>query len=43
MLDTLPCDSASPEEAAQARLREAGLLADTKMRPESNRARHTPV
>jgi hypothetical protein len=44
LLDKLPRDAASPEEAAQARLREAGLLAETKMRPVSTtRARRTPV
>ncbi len=43
LLDTLPDDPASPEEAAQARLREAGLLAETKPRATSTRARRTPV
>ena len=43
LLDTLPGTHASPEEAAQARLREAGLLAETKPRGASARARRTPV
>ena len=43
LLDTLPGPQASPEEAAQARLREAGLLAETKPGGPSARARRSPV
>lgn len=43
LLDTLPDASSSPEEEAQARLREAGLLGETKPREVSARARRTPV
>jgi hypothetical protein len=43
LLDTLPHDPISPEEAAQAKLREAGLLIGTGVRPASTRARNTPV
>ena len=43
LLDTLSDAPASPEEAAQARLRDAGLLAETKQPRASARARHTPV
>ncbi len=43
LLDTLPDAPTSPEEAAQARLREAGLLTETKPRAESARARRSPV
>lgn len=43
LLNTLPDAPLSPEEEAQARLRAAGLLAETGRRPSSGRARHTPV
>lgn len=43
LLDTLPDAPASPEESAQARLREAGLLTETKPRATSARARRSPV
>lgn len=43
LLDTLPDGPFPPEEEAQARLRAAGLLAETGRRPASGRARHTPV
>lgn len=43
LLATLPDASTSPEEGAQVRLRQAGLLSETKPRQASTRARHTPV
>ena len=43
LLDTLHNTPTSPEEAAQARLRDAGLLAETKQPRASARVRHTPV
>jgi hypothetical protein len=44
LLDTLhKTPPASPEEVAQAELREAGLLAEIKRPRVSARARHTPV
>ncbi len=43
LLDALPDAPALPEEAAQAKLREAGLLAETKRRATSAHARRTPV
>ena len=43
LLDSLPSVDASPEAEAQARLREAGLLGETKPREVSARARRTPV
>ena len=43
LLNKLPDDSQSSEEAVQAKLREAGLLIETRPRQTSARARHTPV
>ena len=43
LLDTLPRATTPPEEVAQARLREAGLLGEIKPRRVSTRARRTPV
>jgi hypothetical protein len=43
LLDTLPDTSLSPEEEAPARLRAAGLLAETGRRPATGRTRHAPV
>jgi hypothetical protein len=43
LLDTLPSAPLSPEEDAQARLREAGLLVQTRPRLASGQQRHTPI
>ena len=43
LLDTLPNVPLSPEEEAQARLREAGLLGQTRPQQASGQTRHTPV
>lgn len=44
LLDTLPDAPLSPDEEAQARLRAAGLLAESGgRRPAGSQARHTPV
>jgi len=43
LLDTLPDAPLAPEEEAQARLRAAGLLAETGRRSAPGRTRHTPV
>ena len=43
LLDTPPDAPLSPEEGAQARLRAAGLLAETVRHPATGRTRHTPV
>ena len=43
LIDTLHDSPASSEDAARARLREVGLLAETKAQPASTRSRHTPV
>jgi hypothetical protein len=43
LLDTLPSVPLSPEEEAQARLREAGLLGQTRLRSASTHTRHTPI
>lgn len=44
LLDTLPDTSLPPDEEAQARLRAAGLLAESGgRRPAARGTRHTPV
>lgn len=43
LLDTLPSVPLLPEEEAQARLREAGLLGQTRPRSASGQTRHTPI
>lgn len=43
LLDTLPGDSSSGEEEAQARLRAAGLLSEARPRAAAGRVRRTPV
>ena len=43
LLDTLPNTSTTPADAAQAKLREAGLSGEAKSRPSDARARRTPV
>jgi hypothetical protein len=43
LLDALPVASSSTDDAAQARLHEAGLLGETRTRNVSVRARRTPV
>lgn len=43
LLDALPDASLSPEDLAQSKLREAGLLSETSQRQTSARARRTPV
>jgi hypothetical protein len=43
LLNKLSDTSQSSEELAQAKLREAGLLAVSPIRRASTRARHTPV
>lgn len=43
LLDALPSEPSSPEESAQARLYEAGLLSEKRPRSTRRRARHTPV
>lgn len=43
LLDALPDATSSDDDAAQARLHEAGLLGETPPRTSSARARRTPV
>jgi hypothetical protein len=43
LLDALPDAISSTDDAAQARLHEAGLLGETRSRSSSARARRTPV
>jgi uncharacterized protein with PIN domain len=43
LLNTLSDASQLSEELVQAKLREAGLLAEAPIRKTSDRARHTPV
>jgi len=43
LLDALPSDPLPPEELAQAKLREAGLLGEIKPHEASTRARRSPV
>ena len=43
LLDALPDATSSTNDAAQARLHEAGLLGETHTRNASVRARRTPV
>jgi hypothetical protein len=43
LLDALPDATSSSDDAAQARLHEAGLLGETRPRATSARARRTPV
>lgn len=43
VLDTLPSTPLTPEEQAQRRLYEAGLLGETGRRATSTRARYSPV
>jgi hypothetical protein len=43
LLDALPDAASSADDAAQARLHEAGFLGDTRTHPAGARARRTPV